>query len=51
MSKPALAHTDAAPVEVRNLRKRYGKGAWANDGISFAALGGEIAPTAPARPP
>ena len=42
MSKPAPAHTDAAPVEVRNLRKRYGKGAWANDGISFAALGGEI---------
>ena len=36
------ALADAAPVEVRNLRKRYGKGAWANDGISFAALGGEI---------
>ena len=42
MSKPTLAYTDAAPVEVRNLRKRYGKGPWANDGISFAALGGEI---------
>ena len=28
------------PVEVRNLRKRYGKGAWANDGVSFAAVGG-----------
>ena len=32
----------ASPVEVRNLHKRYGKGVWANDGISFAALGGEI---------
>ena len=36
------AVTDAPPVEVRGLRKRYGKGAWANDGISFAAVGGEI---------
>ena len=44
----------ASPVEVRNLHKRYGKGVWANDGISFAAVGGETsassAPTAPARP-
>ena len=30
------------PIEVRNLRKRYGKGPWANDGVSFAAVGGEI---------
>ena len=36
------ALADAPPVEVRNLRKRYRKGEWANDGISFAALGGEI---------
>ena len=35
---PALA----PPVEVRNLRKRYRNGTCAIDGISFAALGGEI---------
>ena len=33
---------NSPPVEVRNLRKRYGKGPWANDGVSFAALAGEI---------
>ena len=41
--RPApLPVSTAPPVEVRNLRKRYGKGPWANDGISFAAVGGEI---------
>ena len=40
-----LAHradSAAPPVEVCNLRKRYRTGTWANNDISFAALGGEI---------
>ena len=38
-----MSHSAAAPpVEVHNLRKRYRRGPWANDGISFAAVGGEI---------
>ena len=38
-----MSHCAAAPpVEVHNLRKRYRRGPWANEGISFAAVGGEI---------
>ncbi len=33
---------DAVPLVVEDLRKQYGKGIWANQGISFSAHPGEV---------